>query len=720
MPLPNQPKQQPMTSKSGSVDPLLECLVFLASKFGRTRTSQALVAGLPYDARGMGPELFCEAATRIGLKTKIIERAWEDIDDAVLPCVALLGSHDACVVLARAGDEVRVFVPVKGEGMLPTREFLKAYKGFSIFVHPEAEAVSDPLSGEALRDSKQHWFWGLVRENKALYRRVAVAALLINLFAFAGPIFTMNVYDRVIPNAAMHTGWVLAIGITIVYGFDLAMRTLRGYFVDLAGRKIDVLAARRIYDQVLNMRLAGRPKSSGAFANMLREFESVKEFFTSATLMAFVDLPFAVLFIAFIFFVSPILGLIVLIVTLVSAAISYTIQKPLRYLIQKTSEASEARHGVLVETIHGLETIKAIRADGRFRARYGDFVGESAAVGSASRFFGNLTINVAIFFQQISSVFIIVAGMYLVADGQMTMGALIASVMLAGRATAPIAQIAAMISRYHSSRGALATLERIMKMPVERPQNRNFLHRPTLQGGVTFDRVSFQYPSTGRDVIDQITFKVNAGEKVGIIGRIGSGKSTIARLIMGLYEPTAGSIIIDDTDQRQIDPADLRRNIAYIPQDVVLFSGTIRDNITASFSHASDDEVLEASKAAGVHDFVSKLPQGYDTPVGERGEGLSGGQRQAIALARALITKPRVLLCDEPTNSMDVQAEDLFSKHIEEQAKGRTLVLITHRQNLLKLVDRLILIDQGKIVADGPRDKVIDALAAGQITVRKV
>lgn len=711
-----------MASKVGVADPLLECLVFLASRYGRTRTSQALVAGLPYDGRGMGPDLFCTAATRIGLKSKIVERDWGDVDDAVFPCVALLGNHDACVVLGKSQQpaEVKIFVPGKGEGMLSQKDFQKAYKGFCIFVQPEAEAVTDPLSGKSIEDAGAHWFWGLVRDNRNLYRRVGVAALLINLFGFAAPIFTMNVYDRVIPNAAMHTGWVLAIGVMIVMVFDLLMRMLRGYFTDLAGRKIDVLAARRIYDQLLNMQLAGRPKSSGAFANMLREFETVKDFFTSATLSAFIDFPFALLFAGFVFFVSPVMGSIVLGIMVLSALISYSIQKPLRYLIHKSAEASEARHGVLVETIFGLETIKAIRADGRFRARYSDYVGESAAVGAASRFFNNLTLNTALFFQQLSSILLLIAGMYLVAEGNITMGALIACVMLAGRATAPIAQMAAMISRYHSSRSALDTLERVMRMPVERPQTKNFLHRPTLKGSISFDRVCFSYPHTGRDVLDDVVMRIGAGEKIGIIGRIGSGKSTIARVIMGLYEPGSGSVFIDDTDQRQIDPADIRRNIAYIPQDVVLFSGTIRDNISASMPHASDDEILEASKASGVHDFVSKLPQGYDTQVGERGEGLSGGQRQAIAMARALITKPQILLCDEPTNAMDMQAEEQFTKHIEEQSKNRTLILITHRQHLLKLVDRLVLIDQGKIIADGPRDKVIEALAAGQISVRKV
>lgn len=708
---------QPADGKSS--DPLLDCLVYLATKFGRTRSAPALVAGLPYDSRGMGPDLFCEAASRIGLRTKIIKRPLGHIDDAVLPCVALMGSHEACVMLSRGADGIKIFMPGKGEGIADPQSFRKAYKNYAIFVHPEAAAVTDPLTGGILQSEQRHWFWGLVRDNRDLYRRVGIAALLINLFGLAGPVFVMNVYDRVIPNSAMQTGWVLAIGILTIYAFDLLIRTLRGYFVDLAGRKIDVLAARRIYDHILDMKLAGRPKSAGSFANMLREFESVKEFFTSATLAAFIDLPFSLLFIAFIFFVSPVFGLIVLGVTFVSALIAYSMQKPLRYLIQKGAEAAEARHGVLVETLYGLETIKAIRADGRFRARYGDYVGESATVGQTTRFFSNLTMNVAVFFQQICSVLMIVAGMYLVAGGQVTLGALIASVMMAGRATAPIGAVAGIISRYHSSRGSLNTLNRIMSLPVERPEARNFLHRPVLKGGLSFDRVSFAYPNVERNVLDQVSFRINAQEKVGIIGRIGSGKSTIARLILGLYEPTGGAIMVDDTDQRQIDPADLRRNIAYIPQDVVLFAGTIRDNIAASMPHASDAEILEAAKAAGVDDFVSRLPQGYDTPVGERGEGVSGGQRQAIALARAIITKPQILVCDEPTNAMDTQAEEMFLRHMSQQAKDRTLVLITHRQQLLAMVDRLILVDQGRVVADAPREKLMEALAAGKIEVKR-
>lgn len=704
----------------GQPDRLLYALSYLSRRFGRTRSIEALVAGLPYDKRGMGPDLFCTAASRIGLKTRILERPLDDIDDAVLPCVLILGAKDACVLISRdtVTAEALLYVAGKGEVRVPLADLSKIYKNYAILVYPEPEATTDPMTGAVLDAPDKHWFWGVVRQNRALYRRVGLAAFLINLFALASPLFVMNVYDRVIPNSALHTGWVLATGMMIVYIFDFIMRMLRAYFTDLAGRKIDVLAAKAIYDQILNMRLSTRPKSSGAFASMLRDFESVKEFFTSATLAAFVDLPFVLIFVGVIYFVSPELGLIVVGVTITAAFVAYILQRPLRFLTQKLVESAEARHGVLVETIQGLETIKAIRADGRFRAKYGDHVGESAILGQTNRFFSNLTLNVAVFLQQISSVLVIVAGMYLVTSGKLTLGALIASVMLSGRATAPIAQIAGIISRYHSSRGALQTLNKIMAQPSERPANARFLHRPHFEGAIRFDRVRFAYPHAGREALSEASFNIKAGEKVGVIGRIGSGKSTIARLIMGLYEPASGTILLDDTDHRQIDPADLRRNIAYIPQDVILFSGTIRDNITIANPHATDADVLEACRAAGVDDFVSRMPQGYDTAVGERGEGLSGGQRQSVALARALINSPRILVCDEPTNSMDMQAEELFARHIEAQARTRTLVLITHRSTLMRLVERLIVIDQGRVIADGPRDDVLAALASGSVKVK--
>ncbi len=702
-------------SQSQSVDPLLSCLVFLTAQYGHAKSAQAITAGLAYDEKNMGPALFCEAASTIGLKAKIVYRdKIKTISAPVLPVVLTLKNAQACVLLKLSADEhsALIWSPETGaERTVKLTELKQAYTGYAIFVHPRPE-FTDADAPHA-QDANRHWFWGPMWEVRDIYWKVGIAAVLINLFALTSPIFMMNIYNRVLPNHAMETGWVLAIGAITVYIFDFIMKTLRGYFIDLAGRRVDVIAARRIFDQLMNMKLAGRPKSSGAFANMLRDFDSVRDFTTSATMTGLIDLPFALLFLVVIGLLGGWVALMLAGFIVLVVIAGYALQVPLRNYVRKASKSAEAKHGLLVETISGLETIKAIGADGRLRARYGDQVAENALYSQGSRFVSALGGNIAALVQQVASIIIVLIGMYMVKDGTMSVGALIACVMLGGRAIAPIGQVANLMSRYHGAQSAMKTIDGIMAKPVERPLDARFLHRPDLKGKISFKAVSFTYPEAQRKSLDDVSFTIEAGEKVGIIGRIGSGKSTIARMVMGLYDPQGGTMLLDDTDYRQIDPADLRRNVAYIAQDVVLFSGTIRDNITASVPHATEEEILEAAKMAGVHEFVSRHPMGYDAPVGERGEGLSGGQRQAVALARAMLLKPSVFVCDEPTNAMDVQAEQSFTNHIVRYSKDKTLVLITHRPQLLPVVNRLILMDQGKVIADGPRDKVIEMISRG-------
>jgi ATP-binding cassette subfamily C protein LapB len=716
----SNPPDQSETIEGIEIDALLESLVFLTEHFGQARSAQALVSGLAYDDKNMGPMLFCEAAERIGLKAKIVERSsLKSIPAAVLPAILMLNDNQAVILLDKKGKNVKLFVPeTRSVRDAPLKSLEDDYAGFAIFLHPRSE-FSDAEAREEKDDISGHWFWGLVRENRQIYGSALLGAVFINLFALASPIFIMNIYDRVIPNNAIETGWALGIGALTVFVFDFIMRTLRAYLIDLAGRRIDVIAARRIFDQILNMRLAYRPRSSGQFANMLREFDSVRDFFTSATVTVLVDLPFSIFFLFVVWHLGGGLAFILVALMLVVTAIGWAIQFRLKTHVKNAVRTAESKHGLLVEAIHGLETIKATGADGRFRARYTNYAGANARHGQDSRFWSGLGVNIAAFVQQTASIVVVLAGMYMVQDGAMTIGSLIAAVIIGGRAIAPIGQIANLMTRYHQAGGALQTLDIIMRHPVERPPEKRFLHRPDLNGKIRFENVSFSYPQVKRKVLSNISFTIEAGEKVGIIGRIGSGKSTIARMMMNLYEPDEGTIYADDTDYRQIDPADLRRRIAYIAQDVILFSGSVRDNITASVPHVTEDAILKAAKIAGVHDFIARHPMGYDAPVGEHGQGLSGGQRQAVALARALLLDPNVMVCDEPTNAMDVQAEESFKLYIQDEVKGRTLILITHKQAMLPLVDRLILLDQGRLLMDGPREKVLEALQSGKIEVQQ-
>lgn len=704
-------------------DPLLECLVFLCAHYGRAQSAESLVAGLAYDEEGMGPSLFCEAANNTGLNAKVAKKTKISfITTAILPCVLILHDAQACVLIDISSNKnkARIFIPETGEtSEVSLKKLQEDYSGYALYTHPRTEFIH-PEANTIQDDPHTHWFWSLVRQSAGLYAMVITAALFINLFALVSPLFVMNVYDRVIPNNAIETGWALGIGALIAFIFDFIFRTLRGYLIDFAGRRIDVIAARRIYDQVLNMKLAERPASSGAFANMLRDFDSVREFFTSATITALVDMPFSLLFLFFIYKLGGGLAFIIVGIIIIVSFAGLIIQYRLKTLVRKATKSSEIKHGMLVETIHGLETIKAIGADGRFRARYSQHVAESASTAQKSRFWSAMGVNIAAFFQQSASVALILTGMYLVQEGDLSVGGLIATVILGGRALGPVGQIANLITRYHQASGALDTLNGIMAREVERPKSQKFLNRPDIKGKIKFEKVSFSYPGIARNtVLDSVSFTLEPGERVGIIGRIGSGKSTISRLMMKLYEPQEGKILIDDTDCRQIDPADLRRNFAYIAQDVVLFRGSIRDNITAGNLHASEEEILEASKAAGAHEFIALHPMGYDVPIGENGEGLSGGQRQAIAMARAMLMRPNVMICDEPTNAMDTQAEQVFCDYVSNQIKGKTFVLVTHKHNMLPLVDRLILMHQGKLVMDAPRDEVIAALQSGNIQVKK-
>jgi len=704
-------------------DPLLQCLVFLSRHYGRAKSAEALKAGLAYDERGMRPSLFCEAAENLGLKTKIVKR--EDITQipkAVLPTVLILEGERACVLLSvtPAANKAKIYSPDDDqETDVKLDELGKSYNGYAILIHTQSELDQDEEEKQEAASREKHWFWAQIARNRQIYGLVILASVFINLFALTSPLFIMNVYDRVIPNAAIETGWALGIGALTIFAFDFIIRSIRGYLIDVASRRVDVVSMRRIYDQVLNMRIAGRPKSSGVFANMLRDFDSVREFFTSATITVLVDLPFTLFFLFVIYKLAGGLAWVLLALVLTTIVAGLIIKIPLKRLVRKATKSSEAKHGLLVETIHALDTIKTTGADGRFRARYSDYAAENAAWGQKSRFVSSLGINFATYLQQIASVLLVLFGMYMVQDGTLTMGGLIAAVILGGRALSPIGQIANLLTRYHQAGGALKTLDKIMKQPVERPAGKNFLHRPDLEGSLKFENVSFAYPGTDRKVLNDVSFRIEKGEKVGIVGRIGSGKSTITRLAMGLYETGDGTIYADDTDYRQIDPADLRRHIAYIAQDVVLFNGTIRDNISASLPHASEEAILEAAKASGVHEFVSRHPQGYDAPVGEHGSFLSGGQKQAVALARAMLLKPSVMLCDEPTNAMDIQAEKAFCHYVGEEVKDKTFIIVTHKTSILPMLDRLILLDQGRVIADGPRDEVLEALNSGKIGVPK-
>jgi ATP-binding cassette subfamily C protein LapB len=698
-------------------DPLLSCLVTLAGLLQRPISAEALKAGLPHAGERFSPELAVRAAERAGIGARITRRPkLRAILPVTLPCILLLKDGNACVLLGYLGAaRAEVVVPEGGTAkkVVDLDELQSQYTGYALFARPEFKF--DQRASDIRLAQPRAWFWGTLAKFWPIYSHVLLASALINCFALASPLFIMNVYDRVVPNNAIETLWVLALGVVTVFVFEFVMRNLRTYFVDVAGKNADVIIASRLLEQLMSMKLSSKGASTGAMANNLREFESLREFFTSGTVVALVDLPFIFLFIGVIWLVAGPVAVIPLLVVPAVIVVGVIMQFPLRGVIEKTHRESTQKHALLVETIDGLETIKAAAAEGRIQRAWERFVGLTAESSGKARFISGVATTFAQVSIQLSTVAVIVYGVYLIADGRITMGALIAATILTGRSLAPLGSIAAMLTRLQQSRVALGSLDAIMKAPVERPQDKSFLHRPSLSGQIEFQQVCFSYPGQESHALEGVSFKAEAGERIGILGRIGSGKSTIARLMIGLYEPSEGAVLMDGTDIRQIDPADLRRNVGYVSQDNYLFFGTVRDNIAFGAPHLDDQAIMRAAQVAGVSDFLRSHPHGFDLQVGERGMSLSGGQRQAIVIARALLLDPPMVLLDEPTSNMDNSTEMVFKKRLSELLPGKTLLLVTHRSSLLSLIDRLIIIDGGKIVADGPKDEVLSALKQGQI-----
>lgn len=696
-------------------DPLLRCLVTLTRLHNKPVSSDTLIAGLPLVEYCLTPELFIRAAARVGFAAKLVKRPLEKIPDFTLPAVLLLRDKHACILLRNGGGTAQIILPESdpGEHEIAIQELQQQYAGHVLFMRPTHRF--DARTEHSVVPRPPHWFWGIAAQSWPVYVEVLVASLLINLFALVMPLFSMNVYDRVVPNHAMETLWALAIGVALVMGFDMLIRALRGYFIDIAGKKLDVVLSANIFEKVLGIQMTARPASVGAFASNLQEFEAFREFITSATITTLIDLPFVVLFIGAMFWVGGALGWVPLVAVPLIVGAGLMLQRPLARLVQTSSKLAAQRQATLVESLVGLETIKFMGAQGPVQRKWEQLIGQIGKLALKSRFLSACAVNFSVFAQQAAYLAVIVMGVYLIADDKLTMGGLIACSILTGRALAPLSQVASLLTRYHQSRDALMSIERLMNLPVERPAGKDFVHRPALLGGVEFNNVSFAYPDQTAEALSAVSFKIAPGERVAIIGRVGSGKTTVEKLVLGLYPPTEGAVLIDGTDQRQIDPAALRRDIGYVPQDILLFYGSVRDNIVLGAPYADDAAVLRAADIAGVTEFTNRSAQGLDLQVGERGEKLSGGQRQAIAIARAELMAPPLLLLDEPSSAMDNRSEELFKARISAQLAGRTLILISHRASLLSLVNRLIVLDQGRVVADGPKEAVLAALARGKL-----
>ncbi|WP_294262967.1 type I secretion system permease/ATPase [uncultured Sphingomonas sp.] len=569
--------------------------------------------------------------------------------------------------------------------------------------------MSDPNLIEGRPPRFAAWLAEPMLRNRAMFMKVAVAAVLLNIFGLVISLFTMTVYDRVVPNLAFDSLTALSIGVAIVLVFDFILRILRAYFVDVAGAEIDREIGSNVFDRMMRIRLDLKRGSVGQLSGLMRELETLRDFFASATLTAIVDVPFIVLTLIFIGFIGGTLVWVPAILVPIVIAAGYLTHPALDRLSAKSMAGGLSKQSVLVESIGSIEMVKTSGAQRLLEKRWLRAIDDHADSSMRQRLISTIALTIATSANSAAYMGVVVYGVFLIAEREITTGGLVACSILAGRAVQPLAQIAQLMSRIAATRTAYRQLNGLMSVPSEGPVGTP-LYPGRLNGRIELKGVSFKYPGASEKTLDQFSFTVEGGQRVGLIGRVGSGKSTVARLMLGLYQPQEGLVMIDGTDIRQFDPEGLRANIGTALQETVLLSGSVRENIALDRPHIDDAEMLRASSLAGAHAFMGQITNGYDLVLADRGEGLSGGQRQSITLARALAGRPQVLIFDEPTSAMDAQTEAALIARLEEETKGRTLVIITHRPALLKLVDRIAVVEGGKVVADGPRDAILQQL----------
>ena len=706
-------------------DPLLECLVIFAKLHNRPISVEALIAGLPVEPGADGPELFSidspkglfsRVASRAGFASRLIHRDLAKLSRLLLPCILVLKNGNACILesMDRKNKRAKVIFPEIGEGeeWMEFDQLSNEYLGYAFLLKKELQ--QERTESQGFSKDSSHWFWGTLGKSRDIFASVLLSSILINLFILATPMFTMNVYDKVVPNDAIATLWVLAAGIVTVYIFDTLLRFVRNYLLEVAGKKSDIIMSSIIFSQVLNLKMDQWPASIGSFASQLREFESIRNFFTASTIATLVDLPFSIIFLLVIYYIGGPMIAVPLVIIAILMLYSFILVRPLKASVEATYEATANKNAHLIETLRTIKTVKALGVSNYSQWVWEESSGTIANRSMRARILSSSITVVTNLMVQFNTIGLIVFGIYRISDLELSLGGLIAIVMLSSRAVAPLGQIAALITSFEQTRTAFRSLDELMQKSVERPEGKSYVRRPGFEGAINFREVDFSYPESPKKSLVGISLTINPGEHVGIIGKVGSGKTSMIKLVMGLYQAQSGSIAIDNIDINQIDPADLRKNIGYLSQDIELLRGTIRENIAYKDLHVNDEKLLKAAEICGVDLFVNQLPQGFDTQVGEDGGFLSGGQRQAIALGRAVMLNEPVLILDEPTNSFDNTTESIVKKRLFEYTRDRTLLLVTHKAPMLDLVERLIVIDEGRIVMDGPKEEVLNALKGTQ------
>ena len=703
---------------------LTTSLELIAKHYGVQQSHASILAGLPLEQGQLTPRLFVKAAQQMGFSAAIMPKQLAEITSDVLPIVLLLKNNQSCVLTAINASYAHILTAsdtVTGEQL--TLDILEEkYEGYAVYV--KQENTFDSRTDEYESESKSSWFWDTIYQFKQQYVMIGFASMIISTLALATPLFVMNVYDRVIPNGAIATLWALGLGVTLAIMFDFLIKQLRLNLLEQTGKKIDNLLASQLMRKLLSVYGEYKPKSIGGFSNEISGYESIREFFTSATLVALFDFPFVFLFLWLVSFIGGALVYIPLVAIPLVIGVSIIFEIPMRKSMSDAHLASIQKHATLIESLIGIDQLKTLNAQGVMQRKWENNVGISAGATLKAKFFSSLIINFTTYIMQMVTIVTVIAGVYMIdgADGHevtLTMGGLIACSILNSRSLAPLSQLASLVTRFQQARLGLNSLNLVMMRPTELQHSTSYIHKSHIKGDIEFDAVSFFYPEQKRAAVKNANFKINAGEKIGIIGRVGSGKSTVLKLILSLYHSNEGHIFIDGVDKEQLDVADIRNSIGYVSQEPQLFFGSLKDNLLIGSNQISDEEMIEVAKKVGVDEIARKNPNGYSMHIDERGENLSVGQRQLICIARALIKNPSILIMDEPTSAMDTHNEVGFLKMMASAVKDKTLILVTHKQSMLTLVNRLMVMDDSNIIIDGPKAGVLESIKSGKIKVRK-
>ncbi len=673
---------------------LIGATIFLLKEYGIRKSGAAVRDAVDISHKYIGPKEAVSSLSRLGFKASFGRLNITNLAEEFFPLIAFKGNGEAFVILAAPVDE-KIFItnPTTGKKEeIGLKEYKSEFSQYAI--------IAKELNDREKKERSGHWFFSAFSKSKWIYVQVMIAAMVSNFLSLSTALFTMTVYDRIIPNGAFESLIALSIGVIIALGFDFLIKSLRASFVDTASKRADLEISRRLFERILTLTPTEQRQKTGAMAGTIREFETLREFFNSSTLVILIDLPFVFFFIYVISLIAGPVSYVFLAAVPLVVIVGLGIQPLLARVTKGSVESGMNKQAVLVETLNGLETVNATGSGKLMRKRYEEALDNQADGGNKIRALSMFIVNFAASVQQYAQVAAIFLGVYLIVEGQITQGALIGAVILGGRTMSPLSQLANTLARVNGALTAYRNLSKLIGKSFNSASQLSPISRSSLNGEIEFKNVSFKFEGSKQPTINNISFKIPAGQKVAIVGKMGSGKSTLSKLVAGMIEPTSGAILIDGIDVRQIDPADVRKNIGVMLQDSWLFSGTIRENIQMGYNEYDDEHVLEICKVAGVDDFIGSHPKGYDLEIKERGIGLSGGQKQTINLARSLLHRPEVLLLDEPTSSMDQATEQKVIGSLQEFCKDKTMLIVTHRNPILAMVDRVFVMENGNLITD--------------------